>query len=91
MFVVTFEAQGIRLKANPSEAPLAERVASGNPYRWGLREEAFSEVTGERAPSFRDLFLGETAALSHSTLLMALSKVEGLVEGNAEGAKLPWR
>jgi hypothetical protein len=34
--------------------------------------------------SFRDLGMGETAALSHSTLLMALSKIEGLVEGNAE-------
>jgi hypothetical protein len=28
--------------------------------------------------------MGETAALSHSTLLMALSKIEGPVEGNAE-------
>jgi hypothetical protein len=34
--------------------------------------------------SFRDLGMGETAALSHSTLLMALSKIEGPVEGNAE-------
>jgi hypothetical protein len=33
--------------------------------------------------------MGETAALSHSTLLMALSKIEGPVEGNAEGARLP--
>jgi hypothetical protein len=57
----------------------------------GLREVAFSKVTGERAPSFRDLSLGETAALSHSTSLMALSKIEGLVEGNAEGAELPRR
>ena len=54
------------------------------PPRGGLRDEAFSEVTGERAPSFRDLSLGETAALSHSTLLMALRKIEGPVEGNAE-------
>jgi hypothetical protein len=38
--------------------------------------------------SFRDLGMGETAALSHSTLLMALSKIEGPVEGNAEGARL---
>jgi hypothetical protein len=29
----------------------------------GVREEAFSEVTGERALSFRDLSLGETAAI----------------------------
>jgi hypothetical protein len=34
--------------------------------RGALRDEAFSEVTGERAPSFRDLSLGETAALSFS-------------------------
>jgi hypothetical protein len=27
-----------------------------------IREEAFSGVTGERAPFFRDLSLGETAA-----------------------------
>jgi hypothetical protein len=33
---------------------------------------------------FRGLGMGETAALSHSTLLMALSKIEGPVEGNAE-------
>jgi hypothetical protein len=39
--------------------------------------------------SFRDLGMEETAALSHSTLLMALSKIEGPVEGNAEGAKYP--
>jgi hypothetical protein len=39
--------------------------------------------------SFRDLGMGETAALSHSTLLMALSKIEGPVEGNAEGASIP--
>jgi hypothetical protein len=36
------------------------------PHPWGLREVAFSEVTGERVPSFRDLSLGETAALSLS-------------------------
>jgi hypothetical protein len=52
-------------------------------------QEGFSEVTGGRALSFHDLSMGETAAPSHSTLLMALSKVEGLVEGNAEGAELP--
>jgi hypothetical protein len=28
--------------------------------------------------------MGETAAPSHSTLLMALNKIEGLVEENAE-------
>jgi len=39
--------------------------------------------------SFRDLCMGETAAPSHSTLLMALSKIEGFVEENAEGANLP--
>ena len=38
---------------------------------------------------FRGLGMGETAALSHSTLLMALSKIEGPVEGNAEGARIP--
>ena len=32
----------------------------------GVREEAFSEVTGERALSFRDLSLGETAGPSLS-------------------------
>jgi hypothetical protein len=32
----------------------------------GLRVEAFSEVTGGRPPSFRDLSLGETAAPSAS-------------------------
>ena len=31
--------------------------------REGLRDEAFSEVTGERAPSFRDLSLGKTPAI----------------------------
>jgi hypothetical protein len=46
-------------------------------------------VGGRR--SFRDLGMGETAALSHSTLLMALSKIEGPVEGNAEGASIPCR
>jgi hypothetical protein len=51
--------------------------------RGGLREEAFSEVTGERAPSFRDLSLGETAALS-------LSK--GMRRGqNSPGGKLQKR
>ena len=39
--------------------------------------------------SFRGLGMGETAALSHSTLLMALSTIEGPVEGNAEGARIP--
>ena len=39
--------------------------------------------------SFRGLGMGETAALSHSTLLMALSKIEGPGEGNAEGARIP--
>jgi len=39
--------------------------------------------------SFRGLGMGETAALSHLALLMPLSKIEGPVEGNAEGAKLP--
>ena len=38
---------------------------------------------------FRGLGMGETAALSHSTLLMALSKIEGPGEGNAEGARIP--
>jgi hypothetical protein len=38
---------------------------------------------GGRRP-FPDLLTGETAALSHSTLLMALSEIEGPVEGNAE-------
>jgi hypothetical protein len=33
--------------------------------------------------------MGEAAAPSHSALFMALSKIEGLVEGNAEGASLP--
>jgi hypothetical protein len=33
--------------------------------------------------------MGETAALSHSTLFMALSKIEGPVEGNAEGQDSP--
>jgi hypothetical protein len=42
-----------------------------------------------RRRSFRSLGMGETAALSHSTLLMALSKIEGPVEGNAEGARIP--
>ena len=52
-----------REQAECSKAPPAERVASGGPHRWGLRKEAFSEVTGERALSFRDLSLGETAAI----------------------------
>ena len=39
--------------------------------------------------SFRDLGMGETAALSHSTLLMALSKIEGLVGEHAEGVRIP--
>jgi hypothetical protein len=30
---------------------------------WGFRDEAFSGATGERAPSIRDLSLGETAAI----------------------------
>jgi hypothetical protein len=34
--------------------------------RGGLRDEAFSGVTGERAPSFRVLSVGESAALSLS-------------------------
>jgi hypothetical protein len=59
------------------------------------RDDTFSGVTGgprrarssRRAPSFRGLDVGETAALSHSTLLMALSKIEGPVEGNAEGVR----
>jgi len=46
--------------------------------------EIVSRETGGRALFFRGLGMGETAALSHSTLLMALSKIEGPVEGNAE-------
>jgi len=46
-----------------SESPPAEQEASGGRSEGGLRDEAFSEVTGERAPSFRDLSLGETAAI----------------------------
>ena len=46
------------------------------------RAGAFSAVTGGRALSFHHLSVGEAAALSHSTLLMALSKIEGPVEGN---------
>jgi len=33
--------------------------------------------------------MGETVAPNHSTLFIALSKIEGLAEGNAEGASLP--
>ena len=47
------------------ESPPAERDTSGAP-RGELTDEVFSEVTGERVPSFRDLSLGETAALSLS-------------------------
>jgi hypothetical protein len=43
---------------------------------------------GGRCP-FHGVSMGETAALSHSTLLMALSKIEGPVEGNAGGGKTP--
>jgi hypothetical protein len=46
--------------------------------------KSFLERLAEGRCSFRGLGMGETAALSHSTLLMALSKIEGLVEGNAE-------
>ena len=48
------------------------------------RSEAFSVVAGGRALSSHHFSMGETQALSHSTLLMALSKIEGPVEGNAE-------
>jgi hypothetical protein len=54
--------------------------------RLAARDE-LGRVGGRR--SFRGLGMGETAAPSHSTLLMALSKIEGLVEGNAEGASIP--
>ena len=53
--------------------PFLERLAA--------RDE-LGRVGGSR--SFRDLGMGETAAPSHSTLFMALSKIEGLAEGNAE-------
>jgi hypothetical protein len=58
--------------------PFLERLAA--------RDE-LGRVGGRR--SFRGLGMGETAALSHSTLLMALSKIEGPIEGNAEGARIP--
>ena len=43
---------------------------------------------GGRGP-FHGVSMEETAALSHSTLFIALSKIEGPAEGNAEGARLP--
>jgi len=46
--------------------------------------ESFLERLAGGRRSFRGLGMGETAAPSHSTLLMALSKIEGLGEGNAE-------
>jgi hypothetical protein len=50
----------------------------------GKAMKSFLERLAGGRCSFRDLGMGETAALSHSTLLMALSKIEGPVEGNAE-------
>jgi hypothetical protein len=50
----------------------------------GEAMKSFLERLAGGRRSFRDLGMGETAALSHSTLLMALSKIEGPVEGNAE-------
>ena len=49
----------------PGEFPPAERETSGASPKW-LRDEAFSEVTGERVLSFRDLSLGGTAAIPES-------------------------
>jgi hypothetical protein len=51
--------------------------------------ESFLERLAGGRRSFRGLGMGETAAPSHSTLFMALSKIEGLAEGNAEGARIP--
>jgi hypothetical protein len=55
----------------------------------GETMKSFLERLAGGRSSFRDLGMGETAALSHSTLFMALSKIEGPVEGNAEGASIP--
>jgi hypothetical protein len=55
----------------------------------GKTMKSFLERLAGGRCSFRDLGMGETAALSHSTLLMALSKIEGPVEGNAEGVSIP--
>jgi hypothetical protein len=66
--------------------------ASSGPEPFGLELMAERLVEGGRVGgrrSFRDLAMGETAALSHSTLFMALSRIEGPVEGNAEGARIP--
>ena len=57
----------------------------------GETMKSFLERLAGGRSSFRALGMGETAALSHSTLFMALSKIEGPVEGNAEGVKLPRR
>ena len=56
--------------------------------------KSFLERLAGGRRSFRGVGMGETAALSHSTLLMALceqskGKIEGPVEGDAEGARIP--
>jgi len=69
--------------------PFLERLAGGRRSFLRARSAPLSPTPSGVASRFRDLGMGETAALSHSTLLMALSKIEGPVEGNAEGARLP--
>jgi hypothetical protein len=43
------------------EASHAKREASGGLLEGRSREKGFSEVTGGRAPSFRDLSVGEAS------------------------------
>jgi hypothetical protein len=45
--------------SNRTKAPHVEREAQEAPLEGGSRDKGFSEVTGGRAPSFRDLSAGE--------------------------------
>jgi hypothetical protein len=55
----------------------------------GMRSFLLRLAEGRRP--FHGISMGEATAPSHSTLLMALSKIGGLVEGNTEGAGIPRR